>query len=116
MSPSNAPDLNPLKRADAEPVFDELWQAQVLAMADTLVRQGKFSASAWSDALGAELKRSEAGGEEDNAASYYAAALRALESLLDGAGEVPANDLTARRDAWEKAYLSTPHGAPVELK
>ncbi len=43
----NLPDvegLKPLKRADAEPVFDELWQAQVLAMADNLVRQGKFSA------------------------------------------------------------------------
>lgn len=109
-------DLKPLKRADAEPVFDELWQAQVLAMADNLVRQGKFSASAWSDALGAELKKLEAAGDEDNSATYYSAALRALEALLDDAGAVPAEDLTARRDAWEKAYLSTPHGAPVELK
>jgi hypothetical protein len=47
--------LNPLKRRDEEPMFDEPWQAQVLGMADILVTAGVISSDAWATALGAEL-------------------------------------------------------------
>ena len=105
--------IGPLKRKDGEPVFDEAWQAQVLAMADSLTKRGAFTASEWSETLGAELRRSI--GAADDAETYYRAALRALESLLDGGGALTADAVTERRDAWERAYLSTPHGEPVSL-
>ena len=107
--------IGPLKRRDGEPVFDEAWQAQVLVMADSLTKRGAFTASDWSATLGAELRRAMRDGAADDAETYYRAALRALEHLLDGAGAVTIDAVTERRDAWERAYLATPHGHPVTL-
>jgi len=115
LSPSETDALKPLKKMDAEPVFEELWQAQVLAIADAMVSAGTFGAASWSEALGAELKAAEAAGAEDTAQTYYEAALRTLEGLLDGTGAVSTATLDGRREAWKNAYLSTPHGSPVEL-
>ncbi len=63
-----APDdpLNP-----PNPVFDEPWQAQVLAMADTLIQSGQLSAQDWASALGSHLKAAEAVGNRDTAETYY---------------------------------------------
>lgn len=116
MSPFEQDALKPLKKMDTEPVFEELWQAQVLAMADAMVNAGAFEAAAWSEALGAELNAAEAAGAADTAQTYYEAALRALEGLLDETDAVSAAALDDRREAWKNAYLSTPHGSPVELK
>ena len=105
----------PLAAVDGEPVFAEAWQAQVLAIADTLVQQGLFSAGAWSEALGAALREAEAGGAEDNQETYYRAALAALEGLIAEHSDIDRQAMLGKREAWEQAYLSTPHGQPVEL-
>ncbi len=107
--------LGPLRRKDGDPVFDEPWQAQALAMADELVRAGVFSAADWAQALGAELQHRHGAGTPDTSETYYRAVLSALEQLLDKGGAVSSRDLSARRDAWERAYLSTPHGRPITL-
>jgi nitrile hydratase accessory protein len=106
--------IGPLKRMDNEPVFDEPWQAQVLAMADALSKSGTFTTAEWSRALGEELRRAE---EEAlaNTANYYEAALKALERLLTRAG-ITSEIVSERRDAWMRAYLATPHGQPVRLE
>lgn len=114
MNPSDA--LSPLVRNDEGPVFEEGWQAQVLALAFNLVEQGCFSASQWSDALGAQLAFAEKRGEIDNASTYYNAALAALEQLLFSQDTVPMDQLDQRTEEWRSAYLTTPHGQPVELK
>ncbi len=101
---------------DGDPVFDEPWQAQTLALADTLARAGAFMPAAWSEALGAELKRAEARGAPDDAATYYDAALRALEGLLDANGAVGREALTVRRDAWERAYRETPQTLTIIIE
>lgn len=116
MNPREAAGLAPLKRMDGEPVFDEPWQAQVLAMADTLVTKGVIAPAAWSETLGKELEDAKLQGTPDNIATYYNAVLRALEHLLEAHGGISATEASARRDAWERAYLATPHGQPVELK
>ena len=99
----------------AGPTFDEPWQAQLLALADTLTRGGAFTPTAWSDALGAALRRAAAEGAPDTVATYYEAVLEALEGLLTRSGALTPDDLAARRAAWERAYAATPHGQPVEL-
>jgi nitrile hydratase accessory protein len=100
---------------DDGPIFDEPWQAQVLAIADALSKVGAFTPSQWSEALGEELRRAEAGGAPDNATTYYEAALIALERLLVGGGLATSEALANRRADWIRAYLATPHGQAVEL-
>jgi nitrile hydratase accessory protein len=116
LSSPEAVTIGPLKRTDNEPVFDEPWQAQVLAMADTLSRAGAFTATEWSEALGEELRRAEENAAPDSATTYYEAALKALERLLAGCGFATAEVISNRRDAWARAYLATPHGQPVKLE
>ncbi|MFQ5624464.1 MAG: nitrile hydratase accessory protein [Paracoccaceae bacterium] len=96
-------------------VFAEPWQAQVLAMADALVRAGCFSPAEWSDALGSELKRAEAAGAPDTTETYYEAALKALEGLAGTHAGISGAEMSDRREAWERAYRRTPHGQPVRL-
>ena len=76
MSPS------PLHAIDGNSVFAEPWQAQALAIADTLIQGGVFSNTAWSRALGNALKRSQAQGEKDDQENYYRCVLTALETLV----------------------------------
>ena len=52
----------PLAGVDGEPVFTDPWQAQALALADTLVKNGMFSATEWSEALGQSLRDAQAEG------------------------------------------------------
>ena len=115
MSLSETPAPGPLARRDGEPVFDEPWQAQALALAFNLIDQGVFSNAQWSEKLGAELGRAQARGDPDDSRTYYRSVLVVLENLLASSGRIPAETLAARTEAWRRAYLNTPHGQPVEL-
>ena len=115
MNRAESAGIAPPPRADGTAGFAEPWQAQLLALADTLARSGVFTPAAWSEALGAALRRANASGAPDTAETYYAAALEALESLLAQGGLVTPDSLARRREAWRQAYRTTPHGRPVEL-
>ena len=108
--------LKPLASVDGNPAFDESWQAEALAIADTLVQSGLFSASAWSNALGLALKQAESMGDKDTQETYYRCVLVALETLVANHSDIDQEAMAARREDWEAAYLSTPHGQPVRLK
>ena len=95
--------------------FDEPWQAQALALADTMVHAGQFIAKEWAAALGAALTEAEARGAPDTLESYYTAVLVALERLCETRAGISGDDRALRRAAWEGAYRRTPHGQPVEL-
>ncbi len=111
----NGPDaIAPLAGLDGAPAFDEPWQAQVLGLAYALADAGVFTAAAWSETLGAELRKAAVLGAPDNQSTYYDAALAALERLTVDGG-VSSDELTSRMAAWRRAYLNTPHGKPVEL-
>lgn len=107
--------LGPLKRKDSDPTFDEPWQAQALAMADTLVQSGRIGRSDWAEALGAELRRAAAEGQDDTTESYYCAVIAALEGILQQAGTIKGDEVGERQAQWRRAYMNTPHGQPVEL-
>jgi nitrile hydratase accessory protein len=115
MNSSDTTTLKPLAGVDGEPAFDEAWQAEALAIADALVQNGMFSAGAWSEALGEALRAAEAGGAADDQATYYQCVLSALEGLIARHSEIDAQAMAAKREAWERAYLATPHGQPVRL-
>jgi len=115
METNSAPSLQPLKSVDGEPAFDEAWQAEALAIADTLVQNGLFGANEWSETLGAALRRAEAEGASDNQQTYYQCVLAALEELIARNSEIDSSAMAAMRSDWERAYLETPHGQPVRL-
>jgi nitrile hydratase accessory protein len=91
-----------------EAPFDEPWQAQAFALAVELHRQGCFTWPEWAAALAGQIAA-----EAD--APYYEAWLAALEALVTERRLAAPAALAARKAAWEKAYLTTPHGKPVEL-
>jgi nitrile hydratase accessory protein len=107
--------LLPREPEPGAPVFAEPWHAQVLAIADTLTRNGLFPAADWAAALGAAIGEAATRGEPDNDETYYRAALAALEALLRRAVPDTAAALEPRVEAWRRAYQRTPHGRPVEL-
>lgn len=98
-----------------DPAFDEAWQAQTLAIADSMVRAGRFTANDWAETLGAELSAAEAAGKPDTTATYYDAALAALETLTTASTTITPADLATRKADWTRAYQRTPHGQPVDL-
>lgn len=113
MSPVN-PIVSPFTQND-EVIFHEPWHAQVLAIADSLVQAGQFSAKDWAQTLGKELKNAEINGAADVPDTYYTCALHALETLTASTTAITRDDMLQRRDDWAKAYLTTPHGQPVKL-
>lgn len=98
-----------------QPAFDEPWQAQALALADSLVQAGRFSAQDWAESLGAALSEAAARGAEDSLETYYLAVVEALERLSAQHAGISPQDMDKRRTAWEAAYLRTTHGQPVQL-
>ena len=107
--------LKPLAGVDGEPVFTDPWQAQALALADSLVKNGMFSATEWSETLGQSLRDAQAEGESDDQQTYYSCVLRTLELLISRHSDIDLTAMAGRRADWERAYLSTPHGQPVSL-
>jgi hypothetical protein len=109
----NRPELGFLKAKDGEPPFGEPWHAQTLALADLVVKRGVISPAQWADTLGAEIEALRAA--PDDRETYFRAVLAALERVLAETGRVTRAELDEREHQWERAYLRTPHGKPVEL-
>lgn len=95
--------------------FDDPWQAQIFALTLALSEAGHFTWPDWTQALGAALKERGANRPLDGGQDYFAAWLAALETLLARRGLALPAEVEATRAAWERAYLSTPHGQPVNL-
>jgi nitrile hydratase accessory protein len=86
-------------------------------MAVRLHEMGCFSWTEWTEALGTQFRAAlERGEPDDDGSQYYTHWLAALEGLVTAKGLTDAAALARRKAAWEDAYLSTPHGQPVELK
>ena len=109
----NRPEIGFLQAKDDEPVFGEPWHAQTLALADLLLKSGAITSARWAETLGAEIKALNV--EPDDRETYFLAVLAALERLLAENGDVTATELDEREHQWERAYLRTPHGKPVDL-
>ena len=101
--------------APRSPAFDEPWHAQALALADSMVQAGHFSAPQWSEALGAALREANTDGAPDTDETYYSAVLNAVERLAASHTPLSPQNLSDRKSEWIAAYRRTPHGRPVVL-
>lgn len=99
-----------------EPIFTQPWHGQLFALTVHLNESGVFAWPDWADRFSKTLARHGLKKELDGGDDYFAAWLETLETLLADLGQAAPLDVEKMRAAWEAAYLSTPHGAPVELK
>ncbi len=101
--------------APREPAFLEPWHAQLFALTVHLRDTGRLDWGDWAARFGATLAAHGLDRELDGGDDYFTAWLETLEALLAEDGAAPPNEAARLRDAWRRAYLDTPHGAPVRL-
>lgn len=97
------------------PTFQEPWHAQLFALTVHLNEAGRFAWPDWAARFSATLKAHGMAKDLDGGDDYFTAWLETLEVLLVEKGWAEAAQVAQMRDAWEQAYLRTPHGAPVHL-
>ncbi len=102
-------------QAEPEQPFEEPWHAQLFAITHALAQAGVFAWPDWSAWFSDALARADAAGSPKDSSAYYDIWLTAFESFLADRNLADGNSLTTLKAAWSEAYLSTPHGAPVEL-
>lgn len=98
-----------------EPVFEEPWHAQLFALTVHLNESGRFDWPDWAARFSKTLAAHGLTRDLDGGDDYFHAWLETLETLLAEDGAADPQDVAGTRDAWERAYLKTPHGAPVRL-
>ncbi|MDE2836553.1 MAG: nitrile hydratase accessory protein [Chloroflexota bacterium] len=100
---------------DGKPVFAAPWEASAFALAVRLSGEGHFTWDEWATTLSEEIRAAQHAGDPDLGDTYYRHWLRALERLCRERGLVSDTEASHRKEAWRRAYLSTPHGKPVDL-
>jgi nitrile hydratase accessory protein len=98
-----------------EHVFEAPWHAQLFAMTVHLSESGRFTWPDWTARFGQTLKAHGLSHELDGGDDYFGAWLDALENLLADRGLAEKSAVAELKAAWEAAYLTTPHGAPVKI-
>jgi len=97
------------------PAFREPWQAKAFAFVVLLHRAGHFTWDDWVQTLAEEISASPQCADEDAELAYHRQFLTALEKIVATRRLTTAEKMQARKLAWRRAYLATPHGCPVDL-
>ena len=100
---------------DNAPAFREPWQAKAFAFVLLLHREGHFAWDDWVRTLADEIAASPQRADEDAELAYHRQFLTALEKIIATRGLTTPEAMQARKLAWQRAYLATPHGHPVDL-
>ena len=106
------PDTLPLNEMDRK--FEEPWQAQIFALTLHLHEQGVFTWNEWADYLSCSIKHLDTS-SSNHTTTYYLQWLDALEQICYAKTGLTYEQLLDKKDAWEQAYLNTPHGKAVTL-
>lgn len=80
-------------------------------MAVRLHEQGHFTWTEWAAALSKQIATAGA----DDTTEYYEHWLATLEDIVTSAGLTTVGELAVRKQQWQRAAESTPHGQPIEL-
>ncbi len=115
MSAGDALALPGLPKDAGGPVFRAPWEAQAFALTLNLCERGCFTWQEWTEHLGAEIAGARERNDADDGSRYYEYWLAALERLAAEKGLATLAEMLARKDEWERAARSTPHGQPIVL-
>lgn len=97
------------------PPFKEPWHAQVFALTHALAHQGHFTWVEWAREFSAALANAEANGGPRDGSDYYLVWATTLEQMAAARELASSSEHAEHTEAWRAAYVSTPHGQPVEL-
>ena len=98
------------------PVFNEPWEALAFSLVLALHEKGQFSRGEWAETLSEQIKTAQLNGDPDIGNTYYHHWLNALENITLEKNISSNREIHEKVKQWREAYLSTPHGQPVELK
>lgn len=98
-----------------EPVFEAPWHAQLFALTVHLNETGTFDWPDWATRFGATLAEHGLSRDLNGGDDYFTAWLVTLEAFLEDIALADPDAIEDVRAAWEQAYLTTPHGAPVTI-
>lgn len=104
-----------LPQDDGGAVFRAPWEAQAFALTLMLCERGCFTWTEWTQHLSAEIAQARTRGDADDVRRYYEYWLAALERLAAEKGLTTVAEMISRKDEWDRAAHSTPHGQPIVL-
>ena len=108
-------DLEQIPRGEDGPVFSAPWEATAFALAVRLSQEGHFTWREWTESLTQEIAEAQKQGDPDLGNTYYHHWVSALERLCAEKDLAGRPEMDRRKEEWRRAYLSTPHGKPIEL-
>jgi nitrile hydratase accessory protein len=108
-------NIPPAPDIDSTPPFEEPWHGQVFAITHKMAQAGYFTWTEWAKRFAVALEQARLAGGATDGSDYYVIWLAAFEGLLVDLGFASPDEVESLVADWKHAYLSTPHGQPVEL-
>ena len=98
-------------------VFQNPWHSQLFAITVQLSEKGNFSWKEFVEVFGVTFKKQRSlSNNLDGSNDYFSCWLDALEEILIIKKISDQDALMSLKEDWTQAYLSTPHGKPVNIK
>ena len=98
-------------------VFQDPWHSQLFAITVQMSEKGNFSWNEFVKVFGEALRKERLPTKNlDGSNDYFSCWLNALEEILIEKKISNQNTLILLKEEWTQAYLSTPHGKPVNIK
>ncbi|MFM8331053.1 MAG: nitrile hydratase accessory protein [Candidatus Methylumidiphilus sp.] len=105
----------PLLREGEDNPFRNIWEAEVFAIGNLLIKQGFMTQREWVEVFSEEIKAAQERGDPDRGDTYYDHWASALERVLIERGLTDRETLTEQQRLWELARKNTPHGVALSL-
>ena len=105
------------KKTEDQIVFQNPWHSQLFAITVQLSEKGNFSWKEFVEVFGESLKKQRSLSKElDGRNDYFSCWLNAPEEILIIKKISNQDTLMLLKKDWTQAYLSTPHGKPVNIR
>ncbi len=106
----------PLLREGEDNPFRNVFEAELFAIGNILIKQGFMTQMEWVDVFSQEIKAAQDRGDPDRGDTYYDHWASALERIFIERGLTDRETLTEQQQLWERARKNTPHGVPLALE